>query len=270
MKKAVTKKAAKAPASVPVPNDGKEYPMTPLTRDPSTITIRQTPGEDESTAVARNALKPSLNAAQTIRAFSPQLEKHLDLMALSDVLAGEGVIAKRGDLGKGEGMLMIQAHTLDAMFRSLACRGAANMGEHLGATETYLRLAMKAQSQCRATLETLAEIKNPLAGAYVRQANVAQGHQQVNNAPPLAEGSQARENETTLNKLLEATHGERMDTGTAQKTIPAYPPVAAMDAINRPKVKGGKRGSGAKRIQGRNADNVAQGGKSAKGTSRGP
>ena len=35
------------------------------------------------------------------------------------------------------------------------------MGEHIGAMETYARLAMKAQSQCRSTIETLAEMKNP-------------------------------------------------------------------------------------------------------------
>jgi hypothetical protein len=36
---------------------------------------------------------------------------------------------------------------------------------------TYLRLGLKAQSQCRATLETLAAIKNPRPVAFVQQAN---------------------------------------------------------------------------------------------------
>jgi hypothetical protein len=36
-------------------------------------------------------------------------------------------------------------------------------------------LALKAQSQCRATLETLAAIKNPQPVAFVRQANIAHG-----------------------------------------------------------------------------------------------
>jgi hypothetical protein len=43
-----------------------------------------------------------------------------------------------------------------------------------------MRLALKAQSQSRATVETLAAIKNPPV-VYARQANFAAGHQQVNN-----------------------------------------------------------------------------------------
>jgi transposase InsO family protein len=44
-----------------------------------------------------------------------------------------------------------------------------------------MRLALKAQSQCRATVEALAEMKNPKPVAYVQQANIANGPQQVNN-----------------------------------------------------------------------------------------
>lgn len=39
----------------------------------------------------------------------------------------------------------------------------------------------KCSTQCRATLETLAEIKNPRPVVFVRQANIANGPQQVNN-----------------------------------------------------------------------------------------
>lgn len=73
------------------------------------------------------------------------------------------------------------AAALDAIFTELARRGALNLGEYLSASETYLRLALKAQSQCHATLETLAEIKNPHPVAFVQQANIAHGPQQVNN-----------------------------------------------------------------------------------------
>jgi hypothetical protein len=40
--------------------------------------------------------------------------------------------------------------------------------------EAHARLALKAQSQCRATIETLAAIKNPPV-VVARQANIAQG-----------------------------------------------------------------------------------------------
>jgi hypothetical protein len=55
-----------------------------------------------------------------------------------------------------------------------------------------MRLALKAQSQCRATIETLAEIKNPQPVAFVQQADVAHGPQQINNGPTAPCGSLAR------------------------------------------------------------------------------
>ena len=67
-----------------------------------------------------------------------------------------------------------------------------------------MRLALKAQGQCRATLETLATIKNPPV-VFARQANIAQGPQQVNNTatvecrddqPPRAPNQKTRTNRT--------------------------------------------------------------------------
>jgi hypothetical protein len=88
----------------------------------------------------------------------------------------------RGDLAAAETILVGQAAALNALFAELARRAGLNMGEHLGAAETYMRLALKAQGQCRATFETLAAIKNPPV-VYARQANINNGgQQQVNNA----------------------------------------------------------------------------------------
>ena len=56
-----------------------------------------------------------------------------------------------------------------------------------------MRLALKAQSQCRATIEALTNIKNPRPVAYVRQANIGQAVQ-VNNggAPAWSESATIR------------------------------------------------------------------------------
>ncbi|WP_423456075.1 hypothetical protein [Ottowia sp. VDI28] len=48
------------------------------------------------------------------------------------------------------------------------------------ATQVYTQLALKAQSNSRATLEALIEVKRPKQISFVRQANLAQ-NQQVNN-----------------------------------------------------------------------------------------
>jgi hypothetical protein len=74
-----------------------------------------------------------------------------------------------------------------------------------------MKLAMRAQSQCRSTWEAIAEIKNPRQVAFVRPANMGQ-NVQVNNC---ADSSRAREIESTPHKLLEANDGLRLDTRTA-------------------------------------------------------
>ncbi len=77
--------------------------------------------------------------------------------------------------------------------------------EHMDHLDRYLRLALKAQSQCRATLETLATIKNPPA-VFARQANIAHGPQQVNNNGMMPAGEPrvgARETDKPHDKLLE-------------------------------------------------------------------
>jgi len=84
-----------------------------------------------------------------------------------------------GNMKPVEAMLYGQAMALQTIFTNLARRSAMNAGEYIDAADKYMRLALKAQSQCRATLETLAEIKNPMP--YIKQANIANGPQQVNN-----------------------------------------------------------------------------------------
>ncbi|MBT2323137.1 hypothetical protein J7E62_12355 [Variovorax paradoxus] len=71
---------------------------------------------------------------------------------------------------------------MNALYTELARRASLNMGEYLAAT--YLRLAMKAQSQCRSTIEALAEMKNPPV-VFARQANISNGPQQVSNGTPI-------------------------------------------------------------------------------------
>ena len=109
-------------------------------------------------------------------------------------------------------MLTAQAHTLDAIFNCLAQRAAVNMGEYIDTVEAYLKLALRAQSQCRTTWEALSAIQNPPLASYVKQANIAHGHQQVNNSPSMeSESPRVRENENPQSKLLEEKDGHQSD-----------------------------------------------------------
>jgi len=189
------------------------------------------PDESDAEVLARWVMRPSVNAALTMRGFSHAVAgMELDLNALVAELAGQCKAASEGDLSRPEAMLVAQAHTLDLIFGSLAMRSCRNMGEYTDAADRYMRLALKAQSQCRATIETLAAIKNPPT-VIARQANIAHGPQQVNNGEP----SCARKIQSEQSKLLEQTNGERLDTGAAGQAIGSDPKMATVGTVHRPK-----------------------------------
>jgi hypothetical protein len=94
---------------------------------------------------------------------------------------------------------------------------------------------LRAQNQARATLETLAGIKNPPNLAIVKQANIGQAVQVNNGTVP---ASRALENENALNKLLEVTDGQRLDVGAATPARRADSDLEAVGAINGTKDEG--------------------------------
>ena len=90
--------------------------------------------------------------------------------------------------------------------------------------DTHMRLALKAQNQSRATLQALVQLKQPSNTQFIKQANIAQGHQQVNNL--------AEKNITPQNKLLEDSYA-KLDTGTTPTTTGIDTALEALDKINR-------------------------------------
>ncbi|WP_157270920.1 hypothetical protein [Azohydromonas aeria] len=143
--------------------------------------------------------------AAILASFSKPITGELGLTESLKALRTRADTVHGGDLKPVEDMLMSQAATLNALFCEMARRAGLNMGEYLDATETYMRMALKAQAQCRATLETLAEVKNPRAVAFVRQTNVAHGPQQVNNgASPAPSPARTKEPAGVTNGLLPA------------------------------------------------------------------
>ena len=195
-------------------------------------------GRSQEALWAEIAYDPAARSLAGARGF---IKGTMGEQALTESLEALNVQVKEvqsGNLGSAEKTLVAQANTLDAIFNELARRAALNMGEYLNATEIYLRLALKAQSQCRATLETLAAIKNPQPVAFVRQANIAHGPQQVNNTE-MAEASRAGNFKNQPNKVLEHQHGERLDFGAAGAASGANPTLETVGAVHRPQDAGG-------------------------------
>lgn len=203
--------------------------------DPKTLVVEKFNDETTSDALARAVLRPTVQAAYAIREFSGSRQKKVELMSLVKELAAQCKAAGSGDLRRAEAMLIAQAHTLDSIFASLATRASLNMNEgYLDAFERYMRLALKAQGQARAALETLAAIKNPPV-VYARQANVTTGPQQVNNGLP----THAREIENQQSKLSGGGNGLPSNTGTSALAGGANPAVEAVAKIDRAEIKSG-------------------------------
>ena len=198
------------------------------------MTVNMLEADDSFAAIARTLSRPEVGAATAIDLW--QKDTH-DVDALAAELGRQVDAVNGGDLRRAEAMLIAQAHTLDAIFVNLARRAVGQ--DYLKQWEAYMRMAMKAQNQCRMTLETLATIKNPPV-VFARQANINNGgQQQVNNgsAPePVRAGASAHAaiSQTDKTELLEASDGERMDAGEARAASGAYPHMEAVGSVHRP------------------------------------
>ena len=146
----------------------------PRKRDPNAFEVVKS--EDTKSQALAKLTTTSALAAVTLKWYSGAG----DDLNVADLLtemrkAGDEVVA--GDMGRVERMLAKQALTLDSVFNDMAQRSGRQ--DTFKGIEVLMRLALKAQAQARATAETLSVIKNPMP--YIRQANIAHGHQHVVN-----------------------------------------------------------------------------------------
>jgi hypothetical protein len=177
---------------------------------------------------AMNAYNPIMRAVTSGQTFNKNITgTDLDIFASVTTLGKQIKEVKDGDLSCAEMTLAAQANTLDLIFNSLVCRAANS--EQITQFEAFMRLALKAQSQCRTTYEALAEIKNPKPMSFIKQQNIGLNQQVNNDAAPCA-------NEKSINpsnELLENQNGEWLDTRTTGTTIGADKELETVGAINR-------------------------------------
>jgi hypothetical protein len=153
-------------------------------------------------------------------------------MRLVDALSEQTNAVIGGSTSRGEAMLVAQAHTLDRIYNQLVQRAVANAGAgYLGATETYFKLALRAQAQCRSTWEAVSAVKNPPIVKYAHQANIG-FNQQVNNAC-------AGEIENTPTELSGAENELCENPGAPRIEKKADSTLATLGEIHRPENAGG-------------------------------
>lgn len=209
-------------------------------------------GEDEAGTYLNHAemtLSPELAAHRAVSAIEHDsgTGQYIDAPSMLATLRAQAdVVIEKGDLKQAEGMLLNQATALQSLFSRMTEK--AMSAEYMSNLESYMRIALRAQSQCRATLETLSAIKNPPV-VYAKQANIAQGHQQVNNAEP----SRTRESEIAPTQLSGDNDELCQDTRTPGITEADDPPLEALGEIHRPKDARREEALSYARIQGSEA-----------------
>ena len=188
--------------------------------------------EEQGRAYAKLLTAPDVCGYRVILASNPKgLAEDIDVPTFLATLRDQATAVKGGDMSYAEAMLINQATALQSLFVRLAERGLSQ--ERMPNLEGFMRLSLRAQSQCRATLETLAAIKNPPV-VFARQANVTTGPQQINNGAAVA--PRAQENESQQTQLSGGNH-ELLPNARAQGLAGRIDPaMATVGEIHRAEV----------------------------------
>jgi hypothetical protein len=191
-------------------------------------------GEERGRNYAQLMTSPELAALRVINSVERNsgVDKDIDVPALMETLRDQAKGVNQGDLRQAEAMLMNQSTALQSLFARLTEN--AFSASQLPQFDAFMRLALRAQNQCRTTLETLSAIKNPPV-VIAKQANIAHGHQQVNNSIAIPAGdAHAREKEIRPNELLtEGQYAKTVDARTTRSAIGNDPEMATLEEINR-------------------------------------
>ena len=144
------------------------------------LNIERSPGKSDEQLMTELAMSPLVRNTMCAKSYAapwfsgdpPQLNAALEVVT---GIAGD---VREGNFTKLIDMLTAQAVTLDAMFTEYSRRSLINAGEYLGASQSYATMALKAQANCRTTVEGLAKIKRG-GKQTVKVVHVHQGAQAV-------------------------------------------------------------------------------------------
>lgn len=188
--------------------------------------------QSESERYANASLSASTMSAALSADFTKSMFPDVNLADSISVLSSKIATIQNGDMQPIEAMLIGQAQALQTMFVTLGRKAVAQT--QLPHYTAFMNMALKAQSQSRATIQALTELKYPKQATFVKQANIANGHQQVNNATNTHAPAHAEEKTIQSNELLEAKNGSKtMDNRATQTTIPKDKAMATLDAQHR-------------------------------------
>jgi len=175
--------------------------------------------------LARTVISPAVNANRAVKDWVGLRDTPIDhglLLELETQIAS----IQAGNLDRPTALLAAHMETLNAVFYGLVHSAFEYRGNPY--QEEKVRLALRVQSQMRATIAAIADLKNPRSVAFVQQANIGTAVQVNNGAMPAGLAH------SPPNELLEMQGGERMDIGTASQSLGGHRAMEAVGAIHRP------------------------------------
>ena len=182
----------------------------PKITKPNEFVLKRNPNQEELKTTTEHYLSQSTIGASTAKTlnFRGALpDESISIQYTKEMLEDVFKSIRSGDLTMIEEILISQVFALNIAFNSLSVR--ATRQQDASTMQMLMNLCFKAQNQSRATIDSLVRLKQPSSTQFIKQANIAQGHQQVNNL--------VEKNITPQNELLKDSHAE-LDTGT--KTTP--------------------------------------------------
>ena len=155
---------------------------SPTTNDARPAVIEGRKGEGEAMTMARAMVGPYLRhgiaGSSLAGKTAGKLPGEPQFDDFAQVIKSAAADTARGEMALPSDILMAQALSPDAIMTELMHRATMNLGDYPLAAERYARLAFKAQSNCRATLEALAKLHQPREQT-VRHVHVNEGGQAV-------------------------------------------------------------------------------------------
>ena len=175
----------------------------------------------ESERYAKISLSASFMSAAISDSFTSALLPDAKLADVASALGDKVTTIQNGDMKPIEAMLIGQAQALQTMFVTLG--RMATSKTQLAQYVAFMNLALKAQSQSRATIQALTELKYPKQATFVKQANIANGNQQVNNgqtnnATSTPAHARAKAIENQPNELLSEMNHATLDSSRTAAT----------------------------------------------------
>ncbi len=123
----------------------------------STLNIPAQKGKSETRQMAEVAMRPMIRNGFIVGSLGGKQfgGEQPDLTETVEIMAEACEKVRSNDLRDQRDILTSQAMALDAIFTLMVARSENNMKDHFTAAERFMRMALKAQAQCRTTIDAL-------------------------------------------------------------------------------------------------------------------